>query len=86
MIFIWPILHIQQKKPWILGRWFTSKPLVPIRIMYAMPLSNDVHEIIDRRHKNEGIFCHLYIDSLSVTTMNLSNVLKGLLEGHNVHE
>ena len=55
--------------------------------MYAMPLSNDdVHEIIDRRQKNEGIFCHLYIDSLSVTTMNLSNVLKGLLEGHNVHE
>ena len=54
--------------------------------MYAMPLSNDVHEIIDRRHKNEGIFCHLYIDSLSVTTMNLFNVLKGLLEGHNVHE
>ena len=66
MIFIWPILHIQQ---------------------YTMPLSNDdVHEIIDRRQKNEGIFCHLYIDSLSVTTMNLSNVLKGLLEGHNVHE
>ena len=35
MIFIWPILHIQQKTHdfYIQFGWFTSKPLVPIRIM-----------------------------------------------------
>ena len=38
MILIWANIHLQQKKPHefkVQFGWFTSKPLVPIRIMCA---------------------------------------------------